>query len=172
MVQITRENAVQEIMEHYGAELLRTARGMVKDKMIAEDMVQETLIKVYEKFDTFCESACLRTWVYKIMLNQCKDYLRSYTKRKVTLWDDAYLAVWVKEKEHPLTFLETQERNHQLRKAVEGLNASYRDTVNLYYFQHYSIRQLAECLNANENTVKTRLKRARNQLNHHLKRSG
>lgn len=71
-----REEAYRQLIEEYGNKLFRTCYLILKDKEEAEDVVQETFIKVFKKIDTFKEKSGLYTWIYSIALNLSKDKMR------------------------------------------------------------------------------------------------
>ena len=69
---------LEKMMIEYGDELVRLAFSYVKDTEIAKDMVQNTFIKCYKNVDTFRYDAQIKTWLYRIAINECKDYLKSW----------------------------------------------------------------------------------------------
>ncbi|WP_163528268.1 sigma-70 family RNA polymerase sigma factor [Halobacillus ihumii] len=159
-----KEIVLTEVMNHEYSTLLRTAQSYVKDVMIAEDMVQEAFLKAYEKFDSFQQGNSLRAWVFRIMINQCKDYLRSYTYRKVSPWEDQWLHVVQADQQNPLAVMVEKEDNEMIHEAIGLLQPDYHEAVELYYFKELSVKQMSSALHMNENTLKTRMKRARDHL--------
>ncbi|NLB33764.1 MAG: sigma-70 family RNA polymerase sigma factor [Tissierellia bacterium] len=71
-----REDAYRQLVDEYGNKLLRTCYLILKDREEAEDVVQETFIKVFKKIDTFKEKSGLYTWIYSIALNLSRDKMR------------------------------------------------------------------------------------------------
>ena len=71
-----REEAYRQLIEEYGNRLLRTCYLILKEREEAEDVVQETFIKVFKKIDTFKEKSGLYTWIYAIALNLSRDRMR------------------------------------------------------------------------------------------------
>ena len=74
------EDAYRQVVEEYGNKLLRTCYLILKDKEEAEDVVQEALIRVFQKLNTFKENSGLYTWIYTIALNLCRDRQRAFAK--------------------------------------------------------------------------------------------
>lgn len=70
-------------MIEYGNELVRLAFSYVKDTESAKDMVQNTFIKCYKNLDSFRFDAQIKTWLYRITINECKDYLKSWNYKMV-----------------------------------------------------------------------------------------
>ncbi|MCP3031820.1 sigma-70 family RNA polymerase sigma factor [Halobacillus sp. A1] len=164
MKDINRDEGLRQIAEeHYGA-MLRTARCYVKESMTAEDMVQEALVKAYERFDSFKRGSNLKAWVYRIMINHCKDHLRSYSNRNVTPWEDHWLERTESAARDPLEIMLEKEEVADIHEAIEHLKPDYHEAVHLYYFDDLSVKQMSNVLHMNENTLKTRMKRARDHL--------
>lgn len=70
-------------MIDYGNELVRLAFSYVKDAEIAKDMVQNSFIKCYKNMESFQFDAQIKTWLYRITINECKDYLKSWNYKMV-----------------------------------------------------------------------------------------
>ena len=68
---------LEGLMREYGNDVLRMAYLYVKDMHTAEDMFQEVFLKANEKLDTYEERASIKTWLLRITMNTCKDYLKS-----------------------------------------------------------------------------------------------
>lgn len=78
---------LEEIIEEYGDYLLRVAYLYVKDLTIAEDIVQDVFIAFYKKQSQFKGNASLKTYLVKITVNRCHDYLRSWKRKRLILMD-------------------------------------------------------------------------------------
>src|SRR5690625_3225553 len=78
-----QEAMLEKIMIEHGSDLLRLAFSYVKHRETTKDMVQSTFIKCYENLDNFRFESSIKTWLYRITINQCKDYLKSWHFRKV-----------------------------------------------------------------------------------------
>nr|WP_256522582.1 sigma-70 family RNA polymerase sigma factor [Halobacillus sp. A5] len=158
------------VVDHYAA-LLRTAMCYVKESMTAEDMVQEALLKAYERFDLFQQGKNMKAWVFRIMINLCKDHLRSYTKRNVSPWEDQWLHCTEAEGSNPLEIIVEKEEYHHIHEAIDHLKPDYHQAVNMYYFHDLSVKQMSHVLHLNENTLKTRMKRARDRIGGEIRES-
>nr|WP_307992036.1 sigma-70 family RNA polymerase sigma factor [uncultured Niameybacter sp.] len=156
---------IERIIEEYGDSLLRMCTLYLKDRQLAEDAVQETFIKVYEKYDTFNRTSQEKTWIMRIAINTCKNYMRSsWFKRVITGFD---LETTSKEKID--VGLEKKEQQEVLIKEIMSMGVKYKEVILLYYYQEMSIREIAQILHIKEGTVKVRLQRARQQLSVQLK---
>ncbi|MCE7791536.1 sigma-70 family RNA polymerase sigma factor [Salipaludibacillus sp. CUR1] len=129
----TNEHVLQELMSSYGQQIQQLAYTYVKDPALAEDLTQEIFLKAYTKLHTYNGEASMKTWLYRIAINHCKDYVKSWHYRKVTLHAPAIDTA--KTKGHSLE-QEVINRSEQERivQAVLQLPIKYRESVYLYYY--------------------------------------
>lgn len=80
-----KEQIIDQLMDEYSDDILHLVYTYVKNQATAEDLTQEIFIKCYEKLHQFNEQATIKTWLYRIASNHCKDYLRSWYYRKIML---------------------------------------------------------------------------------------
>ncbi len=150
---------LDRIIGAYGSAVLRMCFLYLKDAHLAEDAAQETFLKVYRSYGQFDGAAGEKTWVMRIAINVCKDFLRSAWNRRVSVVDSL--------NDIPVT----QEFSHEddtLLRAVMELKPKYKEVILLFYYQDMKISEIARVLNAPESTVSVRLKRAREQLKKRL----
>ncbi|MER2107332.1 MAG: sigma-70 family RNA polymerase sigma factor [Solibacillus sp.] len=154
---------LEKLMIDHGNELVRLAFSYVKDAEVAKDMVQNTFIKCYKHLDTFRFDAQIKTWLYRITINECKDYLKSWH----------YKMVQVKSFIHetarsvmPSTEKAVMDKyNHaEIKQTIYSLPKMYREVVYLYYYESLNTEEIANVLDVSVNTVKTRLRRAKQRL--------
>jgi len=159
---------LEKIMIEYGNELVRLAFSYVKDTEIAKDMVQNTFIKCYKNLDSFRFDAQIKTWLYRITINECKDYLKSWN----------YKMVQVKSfiNETAKSILPSTEKtvidkynNEEIKDTIFSLPKVYREVVYLYYYNALKTEEIAIVLDIPVNTVKTRLRRAKQRLESMIK---
>lgn len=142
----------QILVEAYTDTLYRLALSYCQNPMDAEDVVQEVFIKYLRRREPFRDEAHCRAWLCKVTVNQCRDLLRSpWHSRRCPLEEAA----------EPQTLLPEESA---LLSAVGALPAKYRLVVHLYYYEDYSIREIAEIAGASESAVRMRLLRARQKL--------
>ncbi len=151
---------IECIMNEYGDSLLRMCTLYVKDRYLAEDIVQETFIKVYQKYHTFNNHSQEKTWIMSIAINTCKNYMRGSWLSKVKT------GVFLESTS--LTNIEEdvlqEEKERELLEKVMQLKVKYREVILLYYYQEVGVKDIAEILNIKEGSVRVRLQRARQQL--------
>ncbi|WP_342543846.1 sigma-70 family RNA polymerase sigma factor [Lysinibacillus sp. FSL K6-4013] len=159
---------LEKLMIDYGNELVRLAFSYVKDAEIAKDMVQNTFIKCYKNLDSFRFDAQIKTWLYRITINECKDYLKSWN----------YKMVHVKSfiNETAKSILPSTEKtvldkynNEEIKDTIFSLPKVYREVVYLYYYESLTTDEIANVLDVSVNTVKTRLRRAKQRLESMIK---
>ncbi|HKL99455.1 MAG TPA: sigma-70 family RNA polymerase sigma factor [Mobilitalea sp.] len=153
---------IETLMRQYGNNVLRTAYMYVKDVHTAEDVFQEVFIKVNNKLSTFEGNSNIKTWIIRITINTCKDFLKSAYNRKVVPMMDYQEDAIISESDYDE--VEKQDTNSHIRKTVLSLPEKYRDVVLCVYFQEMTIAETAKVLNIAEGTIKSRLSRARLKL--------
>jgi len=132
----------------------------VGNRQAAEDITQDVLMQFYRKGKAFRGEASLKTYLIRITYNRCYDYEHSW-KNKAMAWIDKLTLKSTQNVEAKVS--ENVERS-ELLEAVYVLKPHYREVIILYYFNELMVREIAELLKVTENTVHTRLKRAREQL--------
>ncbi|MCH7323921.1 sigma-70 family RNA polymerase sigma factor [Solibacillus sp. MA9] len=154
---------LEKMMIEYGNELVRLAFSYVKDTETAKDMVQNTFIKCYKNLESFRYDAQIKTWLYRITINECKDYLKSWNYKMVQvkgfLNETAKSILPSTEK----TVIDKYKKE-ELKDALFSLPKVYREVVYLYYYDSLSTEEIAHVLDIPFNTVKTRLRRAKQRL--------
>ncbi|WP_342566682.1 sigma-70 family RNA polymerase sigma factor [Psychrobacillus sp. FSL K6-4046] len=152
----------EQIMKEHGEPLIRLAYLMVKDWGAAEDIMQDVFIKYYLNQDQFQGKSTLKTYLYRITINCCYNYLRSWKNKKKNfteqirgLFTDSY---------NPEKEILSNNRNSTLLEEILKLPTKYREVILLFYYQEFKIVTIALILNCSEGTVKTRLSRARKLL--------
>lgn len=161
------EELIDEIMNKYGQEILQLAFSYVKNKEIAEDLTQEIFVKCYKSLHTYKGKSTYRTWLWRIAANHCKDYLKSWYNKNVFTTDYQPIYDCVQSESVEQTVIQDEEDN-QLAAAVMELPIDYREVIYLFYFEDMSIREISSVIEVKENTIKTRLKRAKELLKERL----
>ena len=144
------------MMQTYGTQLLRLCTLYLKDRMLAEDAVQETFVRAWRA--DFRQECSEKTFLTRIAINICKNYLR-------TPWHTRRASAEL------LDQLTTQipDIDDTLLRAVLSLSQAHRAVILLYYYQGFSVNEISEILSIPSATVSTRLFRARKKLRLMLK---
>lgn len=158
--------AIEMIMDTYGDEIKRLVFTYVKNNADTDDVSQEVFVTVYKKLHTFQGKSSLKSWIYSIAINKCKDYLRSWHIRNKNLTNRLRKAVQFRNKTHssPEQDIVKRSESDGIIEQVMEMPLKYREAIILFYFKEFSIKEMSEILNMNEATIRTRLFRARGQL--------
>lgn len=151
------DEQLEQLMDCYTLYLLRLAYLYVKDKKIAEDIVQETFIKFHTNYAEYDERGQVKAYLAKMTVNRCKDYLKSWHYKKVQLKEKIF-------EQHKIQLqdrLVQEEEKYELGQAILNLPIHYRELIHYYYYENLSIRDISSFLSIPENTIKTRLRKAR-----------
>ena len=134
-----------------------------KNRAQTDDVYQEVCMKLLRQKTQIENEEHLKAWLLKATNDCCKDYWKSAWYRKVTV--DHQL---VKEKGETYE----EETGGYLTECVQQLPYKYRMIVHLYYYEEYSIREIADLLHMKENTVSSRLARGREKLKQIFQKGG
>ncbi|WP_425271778.1 RNA polymerase sigma factor SigW [Paenibacillus protaetiae] len=164
------QRAFAELVDLYQDKLFHMAYRMLNNRQEAEDVVQDTFLRVYKNLDKYDEGLKFSTWIYRIATNLCIDRLR---KRKPSYSLDAessehegldgYSMIPSDNRtpESEVLLTETQKIVHQ---AIESLPPKYKTIMMLRYIQDMSLQEIGEVLDMPVTTIKTRVHRGREFL--------
>lgn len=157
-----------EIYDAYYRPVKSFIAGMLGDTWAAEDLTQETFIKVQENLDSLLDETKLRPWIYRIARNNCLDYFRSRSRRDDSHDDIEQLQVSIQ----PMA--EASLERHQMSECVQDkvylLPETHRDILILAEVEDLSQQEVADILEISVSNVRVRLHRARQALKEILKR--
>jgi len=139
-----------ELIQRYEKVLYNTARRWIHNEEDIADIMQETILKAYEKIGSLREAQYFNTWICKILINECNQYFR---------------------KEHKVLDFEALPTTHEmdtskleLEELLKDLPAKYKVPLVLFYQSGYSLQELSEMLQVPLGTVKSRIHRAKQML--------
>ena len=148
----------KQITTLYLDNVYRVALSGCRNPADAEDVTQNTFIKLWERQESFEDLEHARKWLIRVAINECHSLWRTPWMKKTTYLENV-------KKEPSFSMGERSE----LYYAVLELPVKYRQVVHLYYFEEYSVKEIAGLLNLSETAVQTRLLRARQKLKETLK---
>ena len=173
------EEAFREIVDRYQAKVFSIIRSIVRNRNDSEDIAQQVFTKIYFSLRKFDFRSALVTWIYRITVNECYDYLRKQKVRKLTyegdLNQDDLRSIDNMEdvRRNPA---EAPDRRAELRQYVVGLldqlSQEERYLLLMKEMEGYAVEELAQMVSLNVNTVKVKLFRARQKLVKAAKKSG
>jgi len=159
---------IERIMEEYGDEIKRLIFTYVKNESDTEDVTQEVFLTIYQKLHTYKGESSLKSWLYSIAINKCKDHLRSWKykseKLLVRLMETSHIWNITRDKENPINLVVKQNDSEELLNQLMNLPVKYREILILYYFKELSTKEIAYTLDIKEATIRTRLIRGRDRL--------
>ncbi len=159
MNKLERDRLLTEAMDQYGDYLIRLAFAFVKDKTKAEDIVQESFIRYYITLENFENCSSVKTYLYRITVNECKNYFKSWAYRKTEI--SSFASSLTVHKQTPEDDMLIEESKKQVAQLVDNLPQKYKEVVWLYYYAELSVKEIGDALNCSTSTVKTRLARGR-----------
>ena len=134
---------------------------ILKSKELAEDVYQETFLRVCRSFSSYRRESSEKTWITSIAVNICRDYLRSSWKKRVVVTEDFLTYSSDTDTEE---LIEKRNEKKELLEAIMKLPDKYRQIIHLYYYQEMDVKDIASVLKIPGGTVKSRLFKARNLL--------
>lgn len=148
------EQLEAKIKEHSNM-VYKIAFLMLKNKEDAEEIYQETFIKLYENFKKMKNDEHMKHWLIRVTINNCKMLLRKRKRENLTELDEN------------ISFKDNS--NITSIEAVKKLPEKYRIVIYLYYYEQYKVHEISKILKISEGTVKSQLSRAREILKNELK---
>lgn len=149
---------VDMLVQRYHQNLYAVAYSVCSNREDAEEAAQDTFIQYHISKKEFDSEEHIRAWLIRVTINKAKNAAKSFRRRNRTSLEDQLTT---------LSF-ESEEAS-QVFEAVMQLAPKYRIVVHLFYYEDYSVREIAEILKISEANVKTRLSRARAMLRDTLK---
>ncbi len=149
----TKDN-IEKIINKYSKMLLRIAYTYMKNTYDSEEIVQEVYIRLLTKKPRFSSGEHEKAWLIKVTINISLNYLKATYRKNIVL-------------DNNISYLSEEES--ELLSPVLCLPDKYRIIIHLFYYEGYSIKEIAGILNVPSSTVGTRLERGRNSLKKVLK---
>ncbi|WP_274307612.1 RNA polymerase sigma factor [Solibacillus daqui] len=151
---------MEQIIEQYGEYLYHFSYLYVKDIQLAEEITQDVLIKFLIHKEDFRKDASLKTYLTRIAINCCHDELRKQKRKKLLA---KLLPIRKNEPSSEQAYLVTESFT-TLKDSVFALPVHYREVIVLFYYEEFEVAEIADLLNISQNTVRTRIRRAKELL--------
>jgi len=155
-----------ELVDRYQAALHRYAQGMVRDPDLAADLVQDAFVKAYSRLDSCRDPSRFGAWIYRIVVNRCRDYLKR--QRKPTLCLEEHTAA-APDADGPALRAERGELRCLIDRAISSLPGHQREAFLLRHMDGHSYDEMAEMLDVSVSALKMRVLRARGTLQEQLR---
>ena len=143
----------EQIVRTYADMVYRIACRYVKNSIDADDVFSEVFLAYFKKERTFESEEHRKAWLIRVTINCAKDFLVKHSQ-------------WQQIHEETIADQASSKTDTyiDLHTAIEQLRPEYREVIKLYYLDDLSVKQIAQILDKNENTIKTQLARAREKL--------
>ena len=144
-------DAFDQLMRAQLQSMYRIAISMLQNEEDAADAIQETVLKCWQKIGQLKSDEYFQTWLTRILINQCKDILKSRKK-------------YVYVEDMPEIVHEDNYFTNEWKELLRRLNEKYRVVMELYYVDGFSTKEIAEMLHITDMNVRSRMARGRKQL--------
>jgi RNA polymerase sigma-70 factor (ECF subfamily) len=153
---MNKQKRYEALVKALHEDIFRYAMWLIRDKAIAEDVVQETFLRAWKSLDSLKDEAAAKSWLITILR---RENARRFERKQFDLVDidDVSIA-------DPNDMGDVALEHRELRMIMSNLSEEYREPLMLQILMGFSGEEIAEQLNLNKNTVMTRLFRARNQI--------
>jgi RNA polymerase sigma-70 factor (ECF subfamily) len=151
--------AFGELVTRYQTNVFNVCYRILHERTTAEDLTQETFIRVHERLNRFDHERPFGPWIRRVAANVCLNHLSS--QKNMAEFDEERDA---EANERPEAIQEGRERSEQIREALASLPAHYRVVIELRHYQELSYEEIAAELNIPLSDVKSHLFRARKLL--------
>ncbi len=152
-----REDYARIVQTHMDT-IYRIAVSYTKTPSDADDIVQQTFVKLLTKKTAFTDREHEKRWLIRVCINECNSFFSSFWRKNMDSFDSL---------ETEPVFSEPKDT--ELYEAIKQLPAKCRSVIYLFYYEGYSTKEIADILRMKEATVRTRLVRARKLLKEQLK---
>lgn len=152
---------MERLVRTYGNDVLRLATAILGSIEQAEDVHQETFLRVIRSWSGFRRDASEKTWITGIAVNVCRDMMRSAYKKRVVVSDEAV--------ELSPDMVTDDEAEHQVNRtivkdAMEKLPVHLKEVLVLFYYHDLDVKAIADIQKVPQGTVKSRLFKARTEM--------
>jgi len=157
-------NAFSVLVNQYKDLVFTLSYKMLKNKEAAEEVSQDTFLKIFNSINKFKGDSKFSTWIYKITYNTCLDRLKKSEKDNNVVYIEDFNEHKVKAIENILENIDEKERNQKIQECLQLLPSEEAFLLTLYYFDYQSIDEISKVINCNANNVKIKLYRSRKKL--------
>ena len=156
--------AFNDLMEAHEDRVFAICLRMLRDREAALDVTQDTFLTVFRKVDRYKATAAFSTWLYRVTVNTCYDYLRRQKRKQADRLPETHDVADPSSQDK----FEAVDVRPQIEAALAGLSLDFRTAIVLVDLQGMSIEQASGTLQVPTGTIKSRLFRARKQLSQSL----
>ncbi|MFT4754332.1 MAG: RNA polymerase sigma factor (sigma-70 family) [Salibacteraceae bacterium] len=152
------QRAQFELYELYYKAMFSTAIGIVKDQMLAEELMQNGFMTAFTKMDKWHQKSSFGAWLKRVVINECLDHLAKRKLDTVSIEE-----MQIAEPQEDIV----KEPNYtvaDVKKALKDLPNGYRTIISLYLFEGYDHEEIGEIMNISSSTSRSQYLRAKKKL--------
>lgn len=149
----TREKSYLKLLDTYQERLYWYIRKIVLTHENADDVLQNTFIRVYKNIENFKHNSSLSTWIFRIAHNESLRFLEKHNKYDISSLDEIQKDYLTVLKEDP--YFEGDDIQTKLHQSIAELTFKQRQVFNMKYFDDLSFKEISDILDINENTLKS-----------------
>jgi RNA polymerase sigma-70 factor (ECF subfamily) len=162
-------NAFAVLVDRHKDMVFTLSLKMLKDREEAEEVAQDTFLKIYKSLSKFNSESKFSTWMYKVAFNTCLDRLKKNKRSQPVTAMDEFTEQEAISLMNVLDSIEERERKQVIQDCLHCLPGEDSFLLTLYYFEEQSLEEIANIIGINPNNVKIRLYRSRKKLTALLK---
>lgn len=152
----SKEEKTSTILEKYITDMYKVSKTRLSNEEDIYDAIQETAYKLYINIEKINDANKIKIWLIKVLINECNKIYRN-KKREIKLQE--------KVTKELLDMIElTNEHKVDFEILLKELKSEDRTILALYYGDNYTTKEISSILNKNENTIRSRIKRAKEQI--------
>ena len=157
-------NAFAVLVDRYKDMVFTLSLKMLKDREEAEEVSQDTFLKIYKSISKFNGESKFSTWMYKVAFNTCLDRLKKNKRLQPVAGMDEFTGQEAISLMNVLDSIEERERKQMIQDCLHELPGEDSFLLTLYYFEEQSLEEIATIIGITPNNVKIRLYRSRKKL--------
>lgn len=169
-----RESAYRELIDRYQRPVFALIYRMVRDRELAEDLAQDTFVKVLNALDRYKPEYKFSSWIFKIANNTALDEIRRKRLKTISLQGSpnavtpdqqaATTPSIASDDQAPDEFVEARELSAEIEVALGEIRAEYRSAIVMYHMEGLAYEEIAQVMDVPLGTVKTYIHRGRKEL--------
>ncbi|WP_422107761.1 RNA polymerase sigma factor [Winogradskyella sp.] len=156
--------AYAQLVDRYKDLVYTLALRMLKHREEAEEVAQDTFIKVFKSLHKFKGDSKFSTWIYRVAYNTCLDNIKKNKKHLNNVAIDEYTFNKLDTIDNALDHIISEERSALIKACINKLPEDSSALLTLFYFEELSLEEISKIINVEANTVKVKLFRARKKL--------
>lgn len=156
--------AFTELILNIKNELYNIAKTRLCDDNDINDAIQETMISAYKNINKLKEDKYFKSWIIKIMINECNKIYKSKYRNK-----NIFNRLVHKEIENYDYNIQNVNSNIDFKLLINSLSYEEKIIITLFYNSNYSIKEISDILNINSNTIKSKISRAKQKIKNKYK---